>query len=69
MTPNKKQKEIIDMLISQAKFWKSTNDIMSPTHYNDIEEEVRQLDLTEDDEERLIEAISQVYHLIKIIQE
>ena len=47
MTPNKKQKEIIDMLISQAKFWKSTNDIMSPTHYNDIEEEVVEIPETE----------------------
>lgn len=67
MKATKEQKEMIDCLISQAKFWASSNDIASPTHYNDIAEEVNKLDfLCEEDAERFILAIEQVYHLIKI---
>ena len=68
MKPNKKQNEMIELVNQMSKYWQSTNDIDSPSHYTLIEEETRKLDLTEDDEERFIEALSQVYHLIKIMK-
>lgn len=40
MKPTELQKKICDLIISQAKFWKVTNDINSPTHYCDIREEI-----------------------------
>ena len=38
MKPTKTQKAVIDAVIEQLKFWRSTNDINSPTHYSDIYE-------------------------------
>jgi len=35
-----KQKQICDLIIEQANFWKSSNDINSPTHYCDNSESV-----------------------------
>lgn len=38
--PTDKQKEIAELVKLQAEFWQSTNDIDSPTHNCDIEEDV-----------------------------
>lgn len=38
MKPTKTQKAVIDAVIDQLNFWKSTNDIESPTHYCDMDE-------------------------------
>ena len=38
MKPTKTQKETIDAVIKQLQFWKTTNDIDSPTHYSDMDE-------------------------------
>ncbi len=38
MKPTDKQIAIIDSIISTIQTWRNTNDISSPTHYNDIEE-------------------------------
>ena len=39
MKANKIQSYICDVIYSQADFWKHSNDITSPTHLVDIEEE------------------------------
>ena len=39
MTANKIQQYICDVIHSQADYWKHSNDITSPTHLVDIEEE------------------------------
>lgn len=39
MKANKIQSYICDMIHSQQDFWKHSNDITSPTHLVDIEEE------------------------------
>ena len=39
MKANKIQQYICDVIASQANFWKNSNDITSPTHISDIEEE------------------------------
>ena len=39
MKANKIQSYICDVIHSQADFWKHSNDITSPTHLVDIEEE------------------------------
>ena len=39
MKVNKIQQYICDIIYSQQDFWKHSNDITSPTHVNDIEEE------------------------------
>lgn len=38
MKPTPKQIKVIEFLEQQLKFWKSTNDIGSPTHIGDISE-------------------------------
>lgn len=39
MKANKIQQSFCDIIYSQGGFWKRSNDITSPTHLNDIEEE------------------------------
>lgn len=38
MGPTKTQKAVIDAVIDQLQFWRSTNNINSPTHYCDMDE-------------------------------
>ena len=38
MKPTKTQKIVIDAVINQLKFWRDTNDINSPTHYDGMDE-------------------------------
>lgn len=38
MKPSPKQLKVIEFLEQQLKFWKTTNDIGSPTHIGDISE-------------------------------
>lgn len=55
MKPTKLQKKICDLIISQATFWKVTNDINSPTHYCDIEEEIlRDFDELDDSQRAIL---------------
>ena len=46
-----KQKEICDLIINQVSFWKSSNDINSPTHYCDNSESVRSIEGLSDEED------------------
>ena len=39
MKANKIQQYLCDVILSQQDFWKHSNDITSPTHLSDIEEE------------------------------
>ena len=39
MKANKVQRYLCDVIQVQQDFWKNSNDITSPTHLNDIEEE------------------------------
>lgn len=39
MKANKIQNYLCDVILSQQSFWRNSNDITSPTHLNDIEEE------------------------------
>lgn len=67
MKPTKLQKKICELIKSQASFWISTNDIYSPTHYNDIEECLYDIDeLSEDAKEELLFALRNLYHLVKV---
>lgn len=47
MKPSKIQKCLCDTIRSHVNFWKYTNDITSPTHTSDIEEDC--LSLEEED--------------------
>jgi hypothetical protein len=69
MKANDKQKAICDLIISQANFWKSTNDITSPTHYCDIEESINILILDEIIDEREVSLLTeQLITLLSIIK-
>lgn len=46
MKATDKQKQICDIVIQQVNFWKSSNDINSPTHYSDNLESVRDVELS-----------------------
>jgi len=60
-----KQKQICDLIIEQANFWKSSNDINSPTHYCDNFESVISLDLSEEDEEDLTNFLDNLLNFVK----
>lgn len=68
MKANKTQQYICDVIHSQADFWKHSNDITSPTHLVDIEEECfAQLDnlISDDDREELLEKLQDLYWFIR----
>ena len=66
MKPTDKQKQICDLVIQQANFWKSSNDIDSPTHYCDNNESVSDIDwLSEEDEEDLTNFLDNLLNFVK----
>lgn len=69
MKPSEKQKKICELIKSNASFWMSSNDIDSPTHVNDIEEEVYSLgddiDLDDVEKEVLISNLLNIYWVVK----
>lgn len=68
MKANKIQQYICDVIHSQADFWKHSNDITSPTHLVDIEEEcyAQLVNLINDDErDELIHKLKELYWYIR----
>jgi hypothetical protein len=66
MKPTELQRKICEVIKIQANYWINTNDIHSPTHYNDIEEDVNDIDdLSDDAKEILIQCLENLYHFIK----
>jgi hypothetical protein len=47
MKPTPRQQKLIEEVLNQAHFWMNTNDLDSPTHYCDIEEEMNKLEWDE----------------------
>ena len=39
MKPTETQKTVCDAVIDQLQFWRNSNDIESPTHYCDMDEQ------------------------------
>lgn len=71
MKPSELQKEIIELVISQAKFWMNTNDINSPTHFTDNFEEVEKFvcedKISDTKAEDLVNALDNLYRVIRDI--
>ena len=68
MKANKIQQYLCDVILSQQSFWRNSNDITSPTHLVDIEEECfAQLDnlISDDDREELVEKLQDLYWFIR----
>ena len=68
MKANKIQQYLCDIIHSQQDFWKHSNDIPSPTHLCDIEEECfTQLCnlISDDDREELVEKLQDLYWFIR----
>ena len=68
MKPTKTQKAVIDAVIDQLQFWRSTNDIDSPTHYCDMDENyAASLDdcLSEEEIEELTSETCNLFQFIK----
>ena len=69
MKPNNKQKLICNIIKTQALFWLNTNDINSPTHGCDIEEEINNCvlfnELNDDEANELKEIILELYYFLK----
>lgn len=66
MKANDKQKQICDLIINQVSFWKTSNDINSPTHYSDNSESVRNMEgLSEEQEEDLTNFLDNLLNYIK----
>lgn len=68
MKANKTQQYICDVICSQQDFWRHSNDITSPTHLNDIEEECfAQLCnlISDDDRNEFVEKLQDLYLFIR----
>lgn len=68
MKANKIQQHICNVIHSQEDFWKHSNDITSPTHLVDIEEECfAQLDnlICNDDRKEFEEKLKDLYWFIR----
>ena len=68
MKANKIQQCLCDVIRGQSDFWKHTNDITSPTHLTDIEEEcyAQLANLINDDEgDELIYKLKELYWYIR----
>lgn len=67
MKPNNKQKELCSLVEIQGIYWANNADINSPTHYNDIEDAVEDIDwLSDESKDQLVKLLSDLYHFIKI---
>jgi hypothetical protein len=68
MKTSDRQKEICNLIIDQASFWRDSNDINSPTHGCDIDESVGSLDwLAENDAEDIKRLLYELYIRVKRI--
>lgn len=63
------QKLLIEEIQNQATFWMSTNDIDSPTHYGDMEQEISKLEwdnhITKADAKKFEELLGDLFDFIK----
>ena len=72
MKASKIQQYLCDVIHSQEDFWKHSNDITSPTHLNDIEEECfAQLGnlISDNDREEFEEKLKDLYWFIRKFDE
>ena len=68
MKANKIQQYLCDVILSQQDFWKHSNDITSPTHLSDIEEQCfAQLDnlISDEDREEFENKLKDLYWFIR----
>jgi hypothetical protein len=69
MKPTPRQNKLIEEVQNQAHFWMNTNDIDSPTHYCDIEEECFKLEddanLTIEDRKKFEDLLGDLFDFIK----
>ena len=66
MKPTEKQKKIMDIIIQNLQFWKSTNDIISPSHNSLIEDDVNDaLDYGIIDEDEAVDILMTISFLHK----
>jgi hypothetical protein len=66
MIANENQKEICDKILQQVEFWKSSNDINSPSHYCENNTVVETIEcLSDEDKEDLINFLDNLFDFIK----
>lgn len=72
MKANKIQNYLCDVILNQQSFWRNSNDITSPTHFNDIEEECySQLSnlISDEDREEFEKKLKDLYRFIRKFDE
>lgn len=69
MKATPRQKLLLQEVENQITYWRNTNDMDSPTHYGDIEEELKKLeddaDLTKEDRIRFEDIVGDLLDFIK----
>jgi hypothetical protein len=69
MKPTPRQQKLIEEVQNQASFWMNTNDLDSPTHYGDLEEEVKKFvwddDLSKEDAKKFEDLLGDLLDFIK----
>jgi ribonucleotide reductase alpha subunit len=67
--PNENQLKVLDYLSTQIEYWKKTNDISSPTHGGDMEEEFHLIEdiVGEEDKNMIMESLSDLLSTVRRI--
>lgn len=69
MKPTPRQQKLIEKVLVQASYWENTNDIDSPTHYGDLEEDIKLLVmddvLTKEEGQKFEDLVADLYDFIK----
>ena len=66
MKATDKQKELCEFIRSQSSYWANSNDIDSPTHYSDIDEEINNIEWLNDYSKiGLMHLMEELYFFIK----
>jgi Fe2+ or Zn2+ uptake regulation protein len=71
--PTPRQKQVIELVKKQCDYWLSTNDIHSPSHNTDIDEEISLLTIddiiTTEQGERVADVLGELWANIATIDE
>lgn len=66
MKPTETQQKLAEIVKGQASFWMSTNDISSPTHICDLENEIDEIEfLSEDEKSKFCDMLIGVLNFIR----
>jgi len=66
MKPTENQQKLAELVKGQAEFWIETNDISSPTHLCDLEQDIDEIEfLSEDEKSKFCDMLLGILNFIR----